>query len=125
MKYTLALALILATGSAYAGCASRVSTNVEGDQVVSTNTVVVCQDGSKPVIKPRPQVGDSILENEVPRIPQEELDAQKAPLWFKHKGSKCRLFRERYMLNAKLVSAYGTLCQLDPNSDYWQVVDKW
>jgi len=125
MKWLIVFGSCLLSTQTLAECASRVSTYTEGDKIVSTNSVVICLDGAKLKLKPRPQVGDSVLENELPRIPQEELDKQKAPLFFTHKGSKCRLFRERYMHNAKLTSAYGVLCQLDPNSDFWQVIDKW
>ena len=125
MRYLVAYLFVLISTYAHAECASRVSTVTEGDTVVSTHSVVICQDGHSIKLNPRYKVGDSVLENELPKIPQEELDRQKAPAYFKHQGSKCRLFRERYMLQAKVTSSYGVLCQLDPNSDFWQIVDKW
>ena len=124
MRYFIPI-LFLFTVQAHAECASRLSTVVENEAVVSTHTVVVCVDGAKVKLNQKYKVGDSILENEVPRIPKEELDKQKVPEFFKHKGSKCRLFRERYMLEAKMTSSYGVLCQLDPNNELWNIVDKW
>ena len=42
-KYFLILALV--SGSAWAGCQSRVSTVINNDEAVSTNTLTVCGDG--------------------------------------------------------------------------------
>ena len=78
-------------------------------------SVTVCTDGQK--LNRKIKIGDSILENEVGRV--SEVNAK----YFKHKNSKCRLFRERYNDRGQLQVYHGVICQTDDEN--WTVVDKW
>jgi hypothetical protein len=80
-----------------------------------TESVTVCAEGSG---KPKKvSIGDSILENEVGR--------SKVDKYFKHKGTKCRMFEERYAQDRHLRVYYGVICQTDDSGTNWIVVDKW
>lgn len=115
-KYFLILAL--ASGTAWAGCQSRVSTAVKGDEIVSTNTLTVCGDGLAALEK-KVKIGQVILETEVEDVPELNFT------YFKHRHSKCRIFRERYVFNNVLQINHGVICQKDTKLDMWTVVDKW
>jgi hypothetical protein len=115
----LILVSLFASQIAWAGCTSRIATAVEGDEVVSTNTVVVCSDGEQPKLRPNVKIGDRVFENELPKLSNQKNE------YFTYYRSQCRLFREKYMLNEKFQLAYGVICHLDERSEFWQVVDKW
>jgi hypothetical protein len=115
----LILVSLFASQIAWAGCTSRIATAVEGDEVVSTNTVVICSDGEQPKLRPNVKIGDRVFENELPKLSNQKNE------YFTYYRSRCRLFREKYMLNEKFQLAYGVICQLDERSEFWQVVDKW
>lgn len=115
----LILAGLVVSQTAWAGCSSRIATAVEGNEVVSTNTVVVCSDGEQPKIRPNVKIGDRVFENELPKLSNQKNE------YFNYHRTKCRLFREKYMLNEKFQLAYGVICHLDERSEFWQVVDKW
>lgn len=115
-KYLLILTLV--SGTAWAGCQSRVSTAVKGDEVVSTNTLTVCGDGPI-ILEKKVKIGQTILETEVEDVPELNFT------YFKHRHSKCRMFRERYMFNNVLQINHGVICQTGEKLDMWTVVDKW
>jgi hypothetical protein len=115
-KYLLILALV--SGTAWAGCQSRVSTAIKGDEVISTNTLTVCGDGLAALEK-KVRIGQVILETEVEEIPTLNF------IYFKHRQLKCRLFRERYMFKNVLQVNHGVICQSSEKLDMWTVVDKW
>jgi hypothetical protein len=115
-NYLLILALV--SGTAWAGCQSRVSTVVNNDEAVSTNTLTVCGEG--PItLENKVKIGQVILETEVEEVPALNFT------YFKHRHSKCRLFRERYMFKNVLQVNHGVICQKDTKLDMWTVVDKW
>ena len=118
LKY-LILALVLVSSNVYAGCKTRTSAVVDGDEVTSSRNVTVCEDGATPDIIQKVKIGDAVFENEMDTVPEIK------PTYFKYKYSKCRLFRERYMWNGKLRLNHGTICQIQPNDALWTVVDKW
>lgn len=100
-------------------CQSRVSVTVEGESEVSANTLTVCGQRSLLEEQPKLKIGENVFETDVQQVPEIK------PTYFKHRHSKCRLFRERYMLNNVLQVNHGVICQTDPNMDTWSVVDKW
>lgn len=100
-------------------CQSRVSVTVEGEAQVSSNTLTVCGQRSLLEEQPKLKIGENVFETDVQKVPEINLT------YFKHRHSKCRLFRERYMLNNVLQVNHGVICQTDPNMDTWSVVDKW
>jgi len=115
----LILASLLASQYSWAGCTSRIATAVEGEEVVSTNTVVVCSDGEQPKLRTSVKIGERVFENELPKLKNQKNE------YFNYHRTKCRLFREKYMLNDKFQLSYGVICHLDEQSEFWQVVDKW
>jgi hypothetical protein len=114
------LILALASSNVWAGCASKTATSVEGDVVVSTNTVIVCANGQADIpVKRIVQIGDEVFENELLKV------SKQSRVYFEYKNMRCRMFEERYVLNEKLRISNGVICHLDENSEFWQVVDKW
>jgi hypothetical protein len=115
----LILALVASSNVLATECVSKVATSVEGDVVVSTNTIVVCATGSAQLPKPKKivKIGDQVFENELLKLGDTNF--------FKHKGMECRMFRELYMLDTKLREAQGVICHIEEQSEFWQVVDKW
>jgi len=101
------------------GCSTRMSIAENEDGTVSSNTLTVCGGEAVPKLPEKVKIGDNILENEVAEIPALNFT------YFKHRHSKCRLFRERYMFQNVLQVNHGIICQTDPNMDTWSVVDKW
>jgi len=100
-------------------CQSRVSVTVENENEVSANTLTVCGQRSLLEEQPKLAIGENVFETDVQKV------SEIKPTYFKHRHSKCRLFRERYMLNNVLQVNHGVICQTDPNMDTWSVVDKW
>ena len=112
--------MAVVSSSAWAGCASKTATSVEGDVVVSTNTVVVCANGQADLpVKRVVKIGDEVFENELLKVPKQ------SQVYFEHRNMRCRMFEERYILNDKLRVSNGVICHLDENSEFWQVIDKW
>ena len=115
----LILALFISS-NVWAGCASKTATAVEGDVVVSTNTVVVCTNGQADIpIKKIVKIGDEVFENELLKVPNQKT------VYFEHKNMRCRMFEERYVIKEKLRISNGIICHMDERSEFWQVVDKW
>lgn len=100
-------------------CQSRMSVTIDGEETVSSNTLTVCGKTNPLEEQPKVKIGETIFEMDLPQVPEIQ------PVYFKHRHSKCRLFRERYMLNNVLEVNHGVVCQTDPNMDTWSVVDKW
>jgi len=119
MKYLLLIGLLISNVAA-AECVSKMATTTQNDEVISTSTVVVCADGKvPPKIEKRIQIGDTVLEEELPKVPEIK------PAYFQYNHSKCRLFREKYVYQNKLRVNHGVVCQTDEKENVWQVVDKW
>lgn len=100
-------------------CQSRMSVTLEGEETVSSNTLTVCGKTNPLEEQPKVKIGETVFETDLTQVPEIQ------PVYFKHRHSTCRLFRERYMLNNVLEVNHGVVCQTDPNMDIWQVLDKW
>jgi hypothetical protein len=100
-------------------CQSRMSIALEGEETVSSNALTVCGKTNPLEEEPKVKIGETVFETDLHQVPEIQ------PIYFKHRHSKCRLFRERYMLNNVLQVNHGVVCQTDPNMDTWSVVDKW
>jgi hypothetical protein len=100
-------------------CQSRMSITLDGEETVSSNALTVCGKTNPLEEQPKVQIGETVFETDLPQVPEIK------PVYFKHRHSNCRLFRERYMLNNVLEVNHGVICQTDPNMDTWSVVDKW
>ena len=100
-------------------CQSRISVTVDGENEVSSNTLTVCGQRNPLEEQPKVKIGETVFETDLETVPEIK------PTYFKHRHSKCRLFRERYMLYNVLQVNHGVTCQTDPNLDSWSVVDKW
>ena len=100
-------------------CQSRISVTVDGESEVSSNALTVCGKASLLEEQPKVAIGETVFETDLAQVP--EIN----PVYFKHRHSKCRLFRERYMFGNVLQVNHGIICQIEPNMATWQVVDKW
>lgn len=101
-------------------CQSRISVTVDKDEEeVSANTLTVCGRANPLEEQPKVKIGETVFEMDLPKVTEIQ------PVYFKHRHSTCRLFRERYMLNNVLEVNHGVICQTDPQLDNWQVLDKW
>jgi hypothetical protein len=101
-------------------CQSRMSVTLDkDDETVSSNALTVCGKTNPLEQEPKVQIGETVFETDLPKVNEIQ------PVYFKHRHSTCRLFRERYMLNNVLEVNHGVICQTDPNMDTWSVVDKW
>ena len=100
-------------------CQSRMSITLEGEETVSSNALTVCGKANPLEEEPKVKIGEIVFETDLQQV------SEIQPIYFKHRHSKCRLFRERYMLNNVLEVNHGVVCQTDPNMDTWSVVDKW
>jgi hypothetical protein len=100
-------------------CQSRQSIALAKDEVVSSNTLTVCGRKADMELEPKVKIGETVFEDDLQTVPEIK------PIYFKHRHSKCRLFRERYMFQNVLQVNHGVVCQIDPDMDTWQVIDKW
>jgi hypothetical protein len=101
-------------------CQSRMSVTLDkDDETVSANTLTVCGKTNPLEEEPKVKIGETVFETDLPKVNEIQ------PVYFKHRHSTCRLFRERYMMNNVLEVNHGVVCQTDPNMDTWSVVDKW
>jgi hypothetical protein len=100
-------------------CQSRMSVALAKDEVVSSNALTVCGRGVNLELEPKVKIGETVFEDDLQTVPEIK------PTYFKHRNSKCRLFRERYMYQNVLQVNHGVICQIDADMDTWQVVDKW
>lgn len=101
-------------------CQSRMSVTLDKeDETVSSTALTVCGRNNPLEEEPKVQIGETVFETDLQQVP--EIN----PVYFKHRHSTCRLFRERYMLNNVLQVNHGVVCQTNPNMDTWSVVDKW
>lgn len=101
-------------------CQSRMSITLDKDEeTVSSNALTVCGRANPLEEQPKVRIGESVFETDLQPVTEIQ------PVYFKHRHSTCRLFRERYMLNNVLEVNHGVICQTDPNMDNWQVLDKW
>jgi len=82
-----------------------------------TEMINSCKEGRSETFVPV-KIGEHILENEVAVV-------DKVQKYFNHKGAKCRLFKEQYGKNGKIVINHGVICQIDHSDTNWIVVDKW
>jgi hypothetical protein len=80
-----------------------------------TQNITVCRDGKTPKRGPV-KVGAEVVETELARVPEKNY-------YFKHNGTVCRMFREKYNTNGVLRINNGIMCQAD--NQLWTVVDKW
>lgn len=101
-------------------CQSRMSVTLDKDEEqVSANTLTVCGQRNPLEEQPKVRIGETVFETDLETVPEIK------PIYFKHRHSKCRLFRERYMMYNVLQVNHGVTCQTDPTLDSWSVVDKW
>jgi len=101
-------------------CQSRMSVTLDkDDETVSSNALTVCGRNNPLEEEPKVQIGETVFETDLQQVPEIK------PVYFKHRHSTCRLFRERYMMNNVLQVNHGVVCQTNPNMDTWSVVDKW
>jgi hypothetical protein len=100
-------------------CQSRMSVSLAKDEVVSSNALTVCGRSADLELEPKVKIGETVFEDDL------QIVSEIKPTYFKHRHSKCRLFRERYMYQNVLQVNHGVVCQIDPDMDTWQVVDKW
>jgi hypothetical protein len=82
-----------------------------------TEMINVCKEGINPDFKPI-KIGQVILENEVAKVPGIEQ-------YFTHSKSKCRMFREKYPAEGRMVVNHGVICQTGGHAEDWLIVDKW
>lgn len=76
-----------------------------------TEVHTVCKEGHVPT-KVKWAVGNTAMENEFSFDP-------KKPKYFKHDGTKCRFFQERFEGR----TSKGVICKND--DELWTVMDKW
>lgn len=88
-------------------------------EMIKSDQQMVCSD--LPDIRVRPvRVGELIWESETDlhRHPDERKH-------FMYKNTKCRMFTERAAEDGNLQTYQGIICQEDPKSMKWRVIDKY
>jgi hypothetical protein len=80
-----------------------------------TEAVTVCKEGQGEIVD-KVKKGDVILENEVGDSPIKK--------YFSHNGAKCRMFQEHGVVNGKMRTYNGVICQIDKSETNWLVIEK-